>query len=136
MAERHLNAIHERVDRSMSNSPANVQQPEQEKGPVFGEEDSSSDQPLYNYPQGALFWLLSACIALMMFMVNLEIPVVTTALVAITNDLGGLEDAGWAVSGYLVGYVCMLLHCSLESLLYTNVLSSRQRYQRQVQRHI
>lgn len=46
-------------------------------------------------------------IALMMFMTNMEIPVLITALVAITQDLGGFDDVSWVVSSYLLGYVCM-----------------------------
>lgn len=40
-----------------------------------------------------------------MFLTNLEVPVVTTALVAITNDLGSFDNAGWVVASYLLGYV-------------------------------
>lgn len=44
-------------------------------------------------------------VAVMMFMTNLEVPVVTTALVAITNDLGSFDNASWVVASYLLGYV-------------------------------
>ena len=40
-----------------------------------------------------------------MFIVNLEVPVVITALVAITNELGGFGRIGWVVASYLLGYV-------------------------------
>ena len=40
-----------------------------------------------------------------MFLVNLEMTVVNTALVAITNDLGGLNSVSWIVASYLLGYV-------------------------------
>ena len=40
-----------------------------------------------------------------MFIVNLEVPVVITALVAITDDLGGFENIGWVIASYLLGYV-------------------------------
>ncbi|KAI1121538.1 major facilitator superfamily domain-containing protein [Nemania abortiva] len=45
----------------------------------------------------------------MMFMTNLEVPVVTTALVAITNDLGSFDNAGWVVASYLLGYVAVIV---------------------------
>lgn len=48
----------------------------------------------------------------MMFIVNLEVPVVVTALVAITNDLGGFDTVGWVVSSYLLGYVGSWFHMS------------------------
>lgn len=40
-----------------------------------------------------------------MFLVNLEVPVVITALVSITNDLHGFENVAWILSSYLLGYV-------------------------------
>lgn len=44
-------------------------------------------------------------IAIMMFITHMEVPVLITALVAITEDLGGFSDVGWVVSSYLLGYV-------------------------------
>lgn len=44
-------------------------------------------------------------IAIMMFITHMEVPVLITALVAITEDLGGFGDVGWVVSSYLLGYV-------------------------------
>jgi MFS family permease len=46
---------------------------------------------------------LSMSIAL--FLTNLEIPIVTTSVVAITDDIGGFDKAGWLISSYLLGYV-------------------------------
>jgi MFS family permease len=40
-----------------------------------------------------------------LFLTNLEIPIVTTSLVAITNDFGRFDDIGWVISSYLLGYV-------------------------------
>lgn len=45
----------------------------------------------------------------MVFMVNLEIPVVTTSLVTISKELGGFDKSSWVVSGYLLGYVGKLI---------------------------
>lgn len=44
-----------------------------------------------------------------MFLVNIEVTIVSTSLVAITNDLGGYDQTGWLVSGYLATYSCTLL---------------------------
>ncbi len=44
-------------------------------------------------------------LAIQVFMVNLEIPVVTTSLVAITSELNGFDKVSWIVSTYLLGYV-------------------------------
>lgn len=44
-------------------------------------------------------------IGIMMFITNMEVPVLITALVSITEDLGGFGDVGWVLSSYLLGYV-------------------------------
>ncbi|RYP64797.1 hypothetical protein DL770_009128 [Monosporascus sp. CRB-9-2] len=64
------------------------------------------------YIQGPQFWFISMAIAIMMFIVNLEIPVVVTALVAITDDLGGFESVAWVVASYLLGYVAVIVICA------------------------
>jgi len=46
-------------------------------------------------------------ICLSLILVNLEITIVGTSLVAITNDLQGFSETSWIVSGYLVTYMGM-----------------------------
>ncbi|KAI1126022.1 putative multidrug resistance protein fnx1 [Nemania abortiva] len=72
----------------------------------------SDSQPDFVYIQGARFWSICAAIAVMMFLVNFEVPVVITALVSITNDLHGFDDVGWVVSSYLLGYVGVIVICA------------------------
>ncbi|RYP52380.1 hypothetical protein DL768_002411 [Monosporascus sp. mg162] len=64
------------------------------------------------YLDGARFWLMSMAMAIMMFLTNLEVPVVTTALVAITDDLQGFDSTGWVVASYLLGYVAVIVICA------------------------
>ncbi|KAH7304388.1 major facilitator superfamily domain-containing protein [Stachybotrys elegans] len=110
-----------REDTRRSDSPPGIQPMEQER-PLSGESEGlSAELPRFNYPQGAQFWLLSSCIAVMMFMTNLEIPVVTTALVEITDDLGGFEEAGWIVASYLLGYVSV----SVISAKFSDIFSRK-----------
>ncbi|KAH8166270.1 hypothetical protein CIB48_g1935 [Xylaria polymorpha] len=59
--------------------------------------------------ESARVYLKGAHVAVMMFMTNLEVPVVTTALVAITNDLGSFDNASWVVASYLLGYVAVIV---------------------------
>ncbi|KAI1638591.1 putative multidrug resistance protein fnx1 [Biscogniauxia mediterranea] len=61
------------------------------------------------YIHGPRFWLISTAVAIMMFMTNLEVPVVITALVAITAELGGFSNASWVVASYLLGYVAVIV---------------------------
>lgn len=49
--------------------------------------------------------LTQRSLAVMVFMVTFEIPVVTTSLVAITESLGGFDNVSWIVTSYLLGYV-------------------------------
>lgn len=44
-------------------------------------------------------------ISIALFLTNLEIPIVTTSVVAITDDIGGFDKASWLISSYLLGYV-------------------------------
>ncbi|KAI0405746.1 putative multidrug resistance protein fnx1 [Xylaria palmicola] len=61
------------------------------------------------YITGTRFWLVTFALAVMVFMVTFEIPVVTTALVAITSDLGDFDNISWVVSSYLLGYVGVII---------------------------
>jgi hypothetical protein len=77
------------------------------------------------YLTGSQFWLVVTAyvqpvmwfrvtliycrLALSLFLTNLEIPIVTTSLVAITNDLGEFNNIGWVISSYLLGYVGVLV---------------------------
>ncbi|KAF2649123.1 MFS general substrate transporter [Lophiostoma macrostomum CBS 122681] len=56
------------------------------------------------YLTGIRFWLVIVAVSLALFLANLEIPIVTTSLVAITNDFGGFEDVSWIIGSYLLGY--------------------------------
>ncbi|KAF3000694.1 hypothetical protein E8E13_002257 [Curvularia kusanoi] len=68
-----------------------------------------ADRHEMHYLTGIRFHLVVASIAISLFLTNLEIPVVTTALIRITNDLGGLDHSAWVVSAYLLGYVSFLI---------------------------
>lgn len=39
-----------------------------------------------------------------MVLVNIEISIIGTSLVSITNDLQGFSQMGWVVTGYLITY--------------------------------
>ncbi|KAG8157943.1 hypothetical protein KVR01_012215 [Diaporthe batatas] len=62
-----------------------------------------------SYIQGLRLNLIIAAVCLCLFLTNLEIPIVTTALIGITDDLGGFSKASWMISAYLLGYVGVLI---------------------------
>jgi hypothetical protein len=43
-----------------------------------------------------------------MFIVNVEVSVVATALVSIANDLHGYDQVSWVVTSYLITYTSEL----------------------------
>ncbi|OAG06096.1 MFS multidrug transporter-like protein [Paraphaeosphaeria sporulosa] len=53
---------------------------------------------------------VTSSIALAMFLVNIEVSVVATSLVAIVDDLQGFNRIGWVVTSYLVTYTSMYPH--------------------------
>ncbi|KAI1259681.1 putative multidrug resistance protein fnx1 [Xylariaceae sp. FL1019] len=71
--------------------------------------DRSLSEPDINYIHGARFWIISVAIAIIMFLVNFEVPVIITALVSITNDLQGFENVAWVIASYLLGYVGIIV---------------------------
>ena len=48
-------------------------------------------------------------VALCMLLVNIEVSIVGTSLVSITDDLHGFRQSGWVVTGYLVTYTSMII---------------------------
>lgn len=46
-------------------------------------------------------------VVLSLFMVNLEVTIVSTSLVDITNDLRGFDRTSWIVTGYLLTFTGM-----------------------------
>lgn len=43
-------------------------------------------------------------VVLSLLLVNLEVTIVSTSLIAITNDLKGFSKTSWIVTGYLITY--------------------------------
>ncbi|GKZ61899.1 hypothetical protein AnigIFM49718_008966 [Aspergillus niger] len=59
--------------------------------------------------QGARLHTITAALAVCLFLTNLEIPIVTTALVRITGELGGLNKIYWITTAYMLGYAGLLV---------------------------
>ncbi|KAJ5683637.1 MFS general substrate transporter [Penicillium macrosclerotiorum] len=67
--------------------------------------ESSSPQ----YLQGTRLYTVTATLCLCLFLTNLEIPIVSTALVSIAGDLGGLDKIYWITTAYMLGYAGVLV---------------------------
>ena len=46
----------------------------------------------------------SRSVALLFFLVNIEVSIVGTSLISITDDLNSFKQGGWVVTGYLITY--------------------------------
>ncbi|KAF5868834.1 putative efflux pump antibiotic resistance protein [Botrytis fragariae] len=72
----------------------------------------SSQSPTI-YLKGARLHMITAAfetlIFLSLFITNLEIPIVTTSLVSITDDLNSFNQVNWIASAYMLGEVSMLM---------------------------
>ncbi|KAI3394960.1 hypothetical protein diail_2018 [Diaporthe ilicicola] len=62
-----------------------------------------------SYLQGVRLHFTTAAICMVLFLSNLEIPVVTTALVGIGDDLGEFRKASWVTTSYLIGYAGFII---------------------------
>ncbi|KAI1131717.1 MFS multidrug transporter-like protein [Nemania abortiva] len=70
------------------------------------------------YLHGRRLWLVFGSLGIIMFMVNFEIPIVATSVVAITNDIGGVNDRSWLLTSYLLGYIAIIVLSSKLSDIY------------------
>ncbi|RAH86595.1 MFS general substrate transporter, partial [Aspergillus japonicus CBS 114.51] len=61
------------------------------------------------YLHGARLHVITATLCLCLFLTNLEIPIVTTSLVSITTELGGLNKISWISTAYMLGYAGVLV---------------------------
>lgn len=60
-------------------------------------------EPLVIYSTPLLIGQSRLCMCL--FLTNMESTIVVTALIGITNDLGGFQLSSWIIAAYLLGYV-------------------------------
>ena len=60
----------------------------------------------------------TSSISMIMFLVNIEVSVVATALVSVVEDLDAEKGFGWVVTGYLVTYTSMFFFSFQVSPLY------------------
>lgn len=88
-----------------------------DQGVVSDSTASENDREI-EYLKGKRLWLVSASLGVMMFMVTFEIPVVATSVVAITNDIGGVDNRSWLLTSYLLGYVAIVVVSSKLSDIY------------------
>lgn len=63
-------------------------------------------------------------VVLSLFIVNLEVTIVSTSLVDITNDLQGFDRTSWIVTGYLITFTGMKDSAHVEDGIGADALSS------------
>jgi hypothetical protein len=57
-----------------------------------------------NYITGLKLYLINAGLTISMFLVTLESTVISTAIVDITDELGGYEKSSWLFTAYMLTY--------------------------------
>ncbi|EFY84288.1 efflux pump antibiotic resistance protein, putative [Metarhizium acridum CQMa 102] len=67
---------------------------------LLGDEEEDTSGHLH----GWRLWIVAILISIVYFVVQVEISIVTTSLVDITQDIGGFQRAGWIMSAYLLGF--------------------------------
>ncbi|KAF1974063.1 MFS general substrate transporter [Bimuria novae-zelandiae CBS 107.79] len=80
-----------------------------EKDPSHVENGEDTGRREVKYLTGLRFYLFLVAITIALFLANLEIPIVTTSLVAITEDFHGFERGSWVISAYLLGFVAIII---------------------------
>ncbi|KAF7872250.1 hypothetical protein EAF04_003174 [Stromatinia cepivora] len=69
-----------------------------------------SEQVLHReHLKGWRLHVLTLCICLSIFLPNLEVSIVSTALVDITNELHGFSETGWVIVSYLITYTAFII---------------------------
>ncbi|KAL2871601.1 major facilitator superfamily domain-containing protein [Aspergillus lucknowensis] len=84
----------------MEKSPEDIEQP----SPAAGAEVGPSP-----YITGWKLAVLLLGVSIAIFLPNLEVSIVSTALVTIANDLQGFSKTGWVVVAYLVNYTGFII---------------------------
>ncbi|KAF2016768.1 putative multidrug resistance protein fnx1 [Aaosphaeria arxii CBS 175.79] len=116
MDETDIDGLHREQRVRTSHQNELHEQPEKTESPEEMVENS-------HYPQGIRFWLITIAISIALFLTNLEIPIVTTSVVAITDDIGGFDKSGWLISSYLLGYVgVVVIFAKLSDILGRKLL--------------
>ena len=59
---------------------------------------------LHANPAPAVLKLMNFSVALLFFLVNIEVSIVGTSLISITDELHSIKEGGWVVTGYLITY--------------------------------
>ncbi|CAG8976536.1 hypothetical protein HYALB_00011013 [Hymenoscyphus albidus] len=67
-------------------------------------EDEASDAVSTQYLSGVRLYIMTFGLCLGVYLVHVEITILCTSLLAITNSLDGFAQAGWIISGYLITY--------------------------------
>lgn len=70
-------------------------------------EDESGE--IYVHLSGWRLAVTTSGLLLCLYLVNLEVTIVSTSLVSIANDLSGFDKTNWIVTGYLITYTGFII---------------------------
>ncbi|KAF2468467.1 MFS general substrate transporter [Lindgomyces ingoldianus] len=76
----------------------------------IADESTPTEQPnAHRYVTGWRLFCLLFGVSLAIFLANLEVTIVSTSLISITNDLNGFSRTGWVVVAYLITYTGFII---------------------------
>ena len=73
---------------------------------VVSEDDNSE---IYVHLSGWRLVVTTCGLLLCLYLVNLEVTIVSTSLVNIANDLSGFDKSNWIITGYLITYTGFII---------------------------
>ncbi|KAI1842149.1 hypothetical protein JX266_011682 [Neoarthrinium moseri] len=82
---------------------SSIQNPKEEDGRATDVHASTG------HLHGLRLWMVTTLNATMLFLVQTEIFIVTTSLVAIAGELGNFDTASWILASYFLGYVSFVV---------------------------
>ncbi|CAD6570392.1 MAG: hypothetical protein ASARMPREDX12_003478 [Alectoria sarmentosa] len=80
--------------------------------PVYGDRSAhpnESDDIVTNYLNGWSLHVVTIALCLALFLASLEVSIVATSLIAITDDLQGFSESSWIVTSYMLTYTGFLI---------------------------
>ncbi|KAG8531949.1 uncharacterized protein KY384_003585 [Bacidia gigantensis] len=104
------------VERNWGGSESTMYENRGKDWPLVSRDEESGQsekgQEASKYIVGWRLHLISFALLLSLFMSQMESSIVSTSVIAITNDLGGYEKSSWVFSAYLLTYSGLLIICA------------------------
>ncbi|TVY24313.1 Efflux pump [Lachnellula hyalina] len=89
--------------------PSTVSRTEKDPDVENSKVEEESQEKELTYLHGWRLYISTVALWIIIYLVNMEASIVSTALVAMTSDLHGFDKSSWIVSGYQISYTGFLV---------------------------